>query len=59
LRWNPIWAVCTLSEALGPVKAQYPSVEECQDREAGVGGLMSKGRGDLERKLEKGITFEI
>ena len=25
-------------EALGPVKAQCPTVGECQDREAGVGG---------------------
>jgi hypothetical protein len=32
-------------EALGLVKAQYPSVEECQDREVGVGGLVGKGRG--------------
>jgi hypothetical protein len=33
-------------EALGPVKAQCPSVGECQDREAGVGGLVSMGRGN-------------
>ena len=33
-------------EALGPEKAQCPSVGECKDREAGVGGLVSKGRGD-------------
>jgi hypothetical protein len=33
-------------EALGPVKARYPSVRECQDREAEVGGLVSKWRGD-------------
>jgi hypothetical protein len=26
------------------MKAQYPSVGECYDREAGVGGLMSRGR---------------
>ena len=38
-------------EALGPEKAQCPSVEECQDREAGVAGLVgehpqrSRGRG--------------
>ena len=31
-------------EALGPVKARCPSVGECQDREAGVGGLVSRGR---------------
>ena len=33
-------------EALGLVKAQCPSVGECQDREAGVGGLVSRGRRD-------------
>ena len=33
-------------EALGPEKAGCPSVGECQDREAGVGGLVSRGRGD-------------
>jgi hypothetical protein len=32
-------------EALGPVKAPCPSVEECQDRETGVGGLVSRGLG--------------
>ena len=50
-------------EALGPVKAQCPNVGECQDQEAGVGGLVSRGRGDriggLEGKPEKGITFEM
>ena len=42
-------------EALGPVNAQCPSVREFQDREVGVGGLVSRGRGNgiggtLERK---------
>ena len=32
-------------EALDPVKAQCPSVGECQDREAGEGELLSRGRG--------------
>jgi hypothetical protein len=32
-------------EALGPVKALTPSVEECQGQEAGVGGLLSRERG--------------
>jgi hypothetical protein len=32
-------------EALGPVKAQCPSVGECQYREVGVGGLVSSERG--------------
>ena len=31
-------------EALGPEKAQCPSVGEYQDREAGVGGVVSRGR---------------
>ena len=30
------------AEALGPVKARCPSVEEYQDREAGVGRLMNR-----------------
>ena len=33
-------------EALGPVKARCPSIGECQVREAGVGRLVSRGRGD-------------
>jgi hypothetical protein len=33
-------------EALGPVKALYPSVEECQGQEAGVGELVSRGMGE-------------
>jgi hypothetical protein len=33
-------------EALGPKKAQCPRVWECQDREAGVGWLVSRDRGD-------------
>ena len=33
-------------EALRPVKARYPRVGECQDREAGVSGLLSRWRGD-------------
>ena len=32
-------------EALGPVKSLCPSVGEFQNREAGVGGLVVKGRG--------------
>jgi hypothetical protein len=35
-------------EALGPVKTACPSVGECQgqDREVGMGGLVSRGKGD-------------
>ena len=33
-------------EALGPVKALSSSVGECQGQEVGVGGLVSKGRGE-------------
>jgi hypothetical protein len=51
-------------EALGHVKVLCPGIGECQDQEAGVGGLGSRGRregdrGFLERKLGKGITFEM
>ena len=31
--------------ALGPEKARCPSIGECQDREDGVCGLVSRGRG--------------
>ena len=50
---------------LSPVKARCPSVGECQDKEAGVCGLMSRVRGwnsfffPPEGKLEKGKTFEM
>jgi hypothetical protein len=43
-------------EALGPEKIRCPSVWECQDREAGVGGLMSRGRWD---GIGGFITFEL
>ena len=50
-------------EALGPVKVLCPSIGECQGQEAGVGGLGSRAwgeyRGFSERKLGKGITFEM
>jgi hypothetical protein len=52
-------------EALGPVKVLCPSTRECLGQEAGVDGLVSRGRseevdrGFLEGKPGKGITFEI
>jgi hypothetical protein len=50
-------------EALGLVKIICSSTGGCQDQEAGVGGLGSKAgggyRGPSERKLGKGITFEM
>lgn len=33
-------------EAVGLVKTPCPNVGECQGREAGVGGLVNRGRGD-------------
>jgi hypothetical protein len=36
-------------EALGPMKAQCPSVGEYQDREAGVGRLVSRRREGIFR----------
>ena len=48
-------------EALGLVKAQCPSVGECQDREAGVGWLVNKGRGNrmggFRGEMRKGDNF--
>jgi hypothetical protein len=34
-------------EALGAVKALCPSIGECQNRESGVDGWVSRGRGDV------------
>jgi hypothetical protein len=50
--------------AVTPVKVLCSSIGECQDQEAGVGGLVSRGRGEViggfwEEKPGKGITFEI
>jgi hypothetical protein len=46
-------------EALGLVKAQCPIVGECQDREAVVGGLVSRvmgdGMGDFQRGNEERV----
>jgi hypothetical protein len=33
-------------ETFGPMKAVCPSIGECQGQEAGVGGLVSRRRGD-------------
>jgi hypothetical protein len=48
-------------EALGLVKALFPSVGECQGREVGEHCQRSRGRGNgfLEGKLGKGKTFEM
>jgi hypothetical protein len=52
-----------VGEALSPVKALCCSVGECQGQEAGVGGLVSRGRGGdrgfAEGKPGKRITFEM
>jgi hypothetical protein len=52
--------------ALGPMMVLCPSVGECQGQEVGVGGLVSRGRGEgvgvgyfLEEKPGKGLTFEM
>jgi hypothetical protein len=41
-------------EILGLLKAQCPRVGECQYREAGVGGLVSKGRRDRIGEFSEG-----
>jgi hypothetical protein len=51
-------------EALSLVKVLCPSIGECQGQEAEVSELGSRGRGEKgrgfsERRLGKGITFEI
>jgi hypothetical protein len=50
-------------EALGPVKVQYTSIGECQDKnESGWIGKQGEGirdRGFSEGKLGQRITFEI
>ena len=48
-----------IGEALGPVKAQCPSIGECQEREADVGGLVNRWRGFSEGNPAKGILFEM
>ena len=46
-------------EVLGPVKALWPSVGECQGQEAGVGGLVSRGRGKkMGKRAYRGETRE-
>ena len=51
-------------EALGPVKAQCPTIGECQGQEAGVAWVWEQGEGledsgFYEGILGKGITFEM
>ena len=53
-------------ETLGPLKALFPSVGECQDGEVGLVGEhphRSRGRrvgwGCAEVKLGKWVTFEV
>jgi hypothetical protein len=41
-------------EALGLVKAPCPSVGECQDKEAGITGLVSRGRRNGIRGIWRG-----
>ena len=41
-------------EALGPVKVLCPSIGECQGQEAGVGRLVSSGRGKRIGDFQRG-----
>ena len=43
-------------KALGPVKAQCPSVGQCQDMDGGVDGLVSRGERGWEREVFRGET---
>ena len=49
----PCWSSMG-GEVLGPVKAPCPSVGECQDREAGMGGLVSRRSRGGHRGVLKG-----
>jgi hypothetical protein len=40
--------------ALGPVKVLCPSIGECQGQEAGMGELVSRGRGGGDRGFSEG-----
>jgi hypothetical protein len=55
-------------EALGPVQALCLSVRECQDQEAVVGGLVSRGsgkgiggfwRGNQERGKQANLVYKV
>jgi hypothetical protein len=41
-------------EVLCPLKALYPSIWECQNREVGIGGLVSRGRKDRRGGFQRG-----
>ena len=41
-------------EARGPVKVLCPSIGECQGQEAGVGGLVSRGREERIGSFQRG-----
>jgi hypothetical protein len=41
-------------EALGPVKVLCPSIGECQGQEVGVGGLLSRGKGERIEDFQRG-----
>ena len=41
-------------EVIGPMKALCPSVGECQGQEEGVGGLVSRGRGEGIEGFQRG-----
>jgi hypothetical protein len=52
------------AKALGPVKAQCPSVGQCQDMDGGVDGLVSRGKGVGKGRFSDGkpgkkIIFEM
>jgi hypothetical protein len=51
-------------DAFGPVNIRCPSGGECQDREVGVDGLVSRGMGDRIGDFQggnpgKGMPFEM
>ena len=41
-------------EVLGPMKVLCPSIGECLGQEEGLGGLVSRGGGEENRRFSKG-----
>jgi hypothetical protein len=46
-------------ETLGPVKVLCLSIGECQGQEAGMGGLVSRGRGERGEGIFRGETRKV
>ena len=54
LLFNPRTLLLTKKSTVCPVKVQCPSIGECQDWQAGMGGLVSRGKGDSIGSFQMG-----